>query len=205
MFSHGFMWSSHYYPLLATLSLHSFRDTSSAFFLILLSTLSQSLFLCPPHFSDLRLLACLGMQSFAVYTDVSGALFQNQGFTSMWWQPSLLYFQPTVLPWSRMSNCLLHISTWMAYSQPQTCLPQFRLIFPQTLSLLVSTPSFQLLRQNSWSHRLFLTYSYTVNKCCGWLPRLYRIHLFSPSCLYCHALPRVTSSCIIVSASFTSV
>ena len=79
-----------------------------------------------------------------------------------------------------MSNCLLHISTWMAYSQPQTCLPQFRLIFPQTLSLLVSTPSFQLLRQNSWSHRLFLTYSYTVNKCCGWLPRLYRIHLFSP-------------------------
>ena len=104
-----------------------------------------------------------------------------------------------------MSNCLLHISTWMAYSQPQTCLPQFRLIFPQTLSLLVSTPSFQLLRQNSWSHRLFLTYSYTVNKCCGWLPRLYRIHLFSPSCLYCHALPRVTSSCIIISASFTSV
>ena len=27
-----------------------------------------------------------------------GALFQNQGFTSMWWQLSLLYFQSTVLP-----------------------------------------------------------------------------------------------------------
>lgn len=30
-----------------------------------------SVFLCPPHFSDLWLLACLEMQSFAVYTYVS--------------------------------------------------------------------------------------------------------------------------------------
>ena len=97
-------------------------------------------------------------------------------------------------PRSRLSNCLLHISTWMAYNQSQTCLPQFRLSLPQTLSLLVSTPSFQLLRQNSWSRRLFLTYSYAVNKSCGCF-RIYRESVYShPFYLYCQALPSVTSS-----------
>ena len=106
-----------------------------------------------------------------------------------------------------MSNCLLHISTWVAYNQSETCLLQFRLIFPQTLSLLVSTPSFQWLRENSWSRRLFLTYSYTICQQTLWLASTF---VQNPSILTLSTsttMPCPVSHlpCIIISASLSSV
>lgn len=51
--------------------------------------------------------------------------------TSMWWQLPTLHFQPRVLPWSHMSNCLLDISSWMAHSHLKPDCPKPGLFFPR--------------------------------------------------------------------------
>jgi len=122
-----------------------------------------------------------------------GALFQNQGFTSMWWQLSLLYFQSTVLPGAvcPTAYCTSPLG-WHIINLRLACpnsglfCPRLYLCWCQLHPSSCSDKTLGVVDYFSFTHTL------STNPVASF--RIYREFYSHPFYLYCQALPSVTSS-----------